>query len=51
MVVDSKCDTLRDVKSKKEYDATTTMMNPTFWKNVMMCLSVFLAPSKAPSLG
>jgi hypothetical protein len=41
MVVDSKCDTLRDVKSKKEYDATRTMMNPTFWKNVMMCLSVF----------
>jgi hypothetical protein len=29
------------VKSKKEKDATSTMMNPTFWKYVKMCLSVF----------
>jgi hypothetical protein len=41
MVVDSQWDTLRDVKSKKEKDATATMMNPTFWKDVKMCLSVF----------
>jgi hypothetical protein len=41
MVVDSKWDTLRDVKSKKEKDVTATMMNPTFWKDVKMCLSVF----------
>jgi hypothetical protein len=41
MVVDSQWDTLRDVKSKKEKDATSTMMNPTFWKYVKMCLSVF----------
>jgi hypothetical protein len=41
MVVDSMWDTLRDVKSKKENDATATMMNPSFWKDVKMCLSVF----------
>jgi hypothetical protein len=41
MVVDSMWDTLRDVKSKKGKDATATMMNPTFWKDVKMCLSVF----------
>jgi hypothetical protein len=41
MVVDSMWNTLRDVKSKKGNDATTTMMNPTFWKDVKMCLSVF----------
>jgi hypothetical protein len=41
MVVDSMWDTLTDVKSKKGKDATTIMMNPTFWKDVNMCLSVF----------
>jgi hypothetical protein len=41
MVVDSMWDTLRDVKSKKGKDATATMMNPSFWKDVKMCLSVF----------
>jgi hypothetical protein len=40
MVVDSMWDTLTDVKSKKEKDAIATMMNPTFWNNVKMCLSV-----------
>ncbi|CAA0813250.1 hAT transposon superfamily protein [Striga hermonthica] len=41
MVVHSKWDTLREVKSKKGKDATTTMMNPDFWKAVKMCLKVF----------
>jgi hypothetical protein len=41
MAVDSIWDTLRDVKSKKEKDATATMMNPSFWKDVKMSLSVF----------
>jgi hypothetical protein len=41
MVVDSMWNTLRDVKSKKGKDATATMMNPSFWKDVKMCLSVF----------
>jgi hypothetical protein len=41
MVVDSMWDTLTDVKSKKGKDAIATMMNPTFWKDVKMCLSVF----------
>jgi hypothetical protein len=41
MVVDSMWDTLTDVKSKKGKNATATMMNPTFWKDVKMCLSVF----------
>jgi hypothetical protein len=36
MVVDSMWDTLRDAKSKKGKDATATMMNPTFWKDVKM---------------
>ncbi|CAA0826329.1 hAT dimerisation domain-containing protein / transposase-related [Striga hermonthica] len=41
MVVHSKWDTLREVKSKKGKDATATMMNPDFWKAVKMCLKVF----------
>jgi hypothetical protein len=41
IAVDSIWDTLRDVKSKKEKDATATMMNPSFWKDVKMSLSVF----------
>jgi hypothetical protein len=36
MVVDSKWDTLRDVKSKKGKDTTATMINSTFWKDVKM---------------
>jgi hypothetical protein len=50
MIVDSKWDTLTDVKSKKENDATATMMNPTFWKDVKMCLSVFEPLVKVLSL-
>jgi hypothetical protein len=41
VVVDSMWNTLRDVKSKKGKDATTKMMNPSFWKDVKMCLSIF----------
>lgn len=41
MVVDSKWDTIRDVKSKKGKDATATIMNPQFWKDLKMCLGVF----------
>jgi hypothetical protein len=40
-VIDSMSDTLRDVKSKKGKDVTPIIMNPTFWKDVKMCLSVF----------
>jgi hypothetical protein len=41
MVVDSKWDTLKDVKSNKGKDATSTMMSPILWKDMKMCLSVF----------
>ncbi|CAA0819868.1 hAT dimerisation domain-containing protein / transposase-related, partial [Striga hermonthica] len=41
MVVHSKWDSLRDVKSKKGKSATATMMSPQFWKDVKMCLSIF----------
>jgi hypothetical protein len=41
MVVDSMWNTLRGVKSKKGKNAIATMMNPSFWKDVKMCLSVF----------
>jgi hypothetical protein len=34
IVVDSMWNTLRDVKSKKGKDATATMMNSSFWKDV-----------------
>ncbi|XP_066353938.1 uncharacterized protein [Miscanthus floridulus] len=41
MVVHSRWDTLKDVKSKKGKDATATILSPTFWKDVKLCLSVF----------
>lgn len=41
MVVHSRWDSLKDVKSKKGKDATTIILNPTFWKDVKLTLSVF----------
>jgi len=41
MVVHNRWDTLKDVKSKKGKDATETILSPTFWKDVKLCLSVF----------
>jgi len=41
MVVHNRWDTLKDVKSKKGKDATATILSPTFWKDVKLCLSVF----------
>ncbi|TVU50507.1 hypothetical protein EJB05_01880 [Eragrostis curvula] len=41
MVVDSKWETLRDVKSNKGKNATTIIMDPTFWIHLKSCLSVF----------
>ncbi|XP_021305486.1 uncharacterized protein LOC8072840 [Sorghum bicolor] len=41
MVVHSRWDSLRDVKSKKGKDATTIILNPTFWKDVKQTVSVF----------
>jgi hypothetical protein len=41
MVVNSKWDTLKDVKSKKGKNATATILSPNFWKDVKLCVSVF----------
>ena len=41
MVVRSRWDSLRDVKSKKGKDATSIILNPTFWKDVKLTVSVF----------
>ena len=41
MVVHSRWDQLKDVKSKKGKDATATILSPAFWKDVKICLSVF----------
>jgi hypothetical protein len=41
MVVHSRWDSLRDVKSKKGKDATAIILNPTFWKDVKQTVSVF----------
>jgi hypothetical protein len=41
MVVHSRWDSLKDVKSKKGKDATAIILNPTFWKDVKLTLTVF----------
>ncbi|KAF0924420.1 hypothetical protein E2562_010087 [Oryza meyeriana var. granulata] len=42
MVVHSRWDSLKDVKkSKKRKDATTIILNPTFWKDVKLTLTAF----------
>ncbi|CAN1801136.1 hypothetical protein LINPERHAP1_LOCUS22834 [Linum perenne] len=41
MVVDAKWDGLKDVHTKKGKDATTTILNLTYWKAVNLCLKVF----------
>jgi hypothetical protein len=41
IMVHSRWDTLKDVKSKKGKDATTIILNPAFWKDVKLTLSVF----------
>ena len=41
MVVHSRWDSLKNVKSKKGKEATTTILSPTFWKDVKLTLAVF----------
>jgi len=41
MVVHTRWDSLKDVKSKKGKDATATILSPTFWKEVKLILVVF----------
>jgi hypothetical protein len=41
MVVDSRWESLREVKSKKGKEATTMIMSMAFWKDVKLCLNVF----------
>jgi hypothetical protein len=41
MVVHSRWDSLKDVKPKKGKDAMTVILNPTFWKDVNLTLTVF----------
>ncbi|CAI0465191.1 unnamed protein product [Linum tenue] len=41
MVVDTKWESLKDVHTKKGKDATSTVLNNTFWKGVHLCLKVF----------
>ncbi|KAG2651391.1 hypothetical protein PVAP13_1NG268019 [Panicum virgatum] len=41
MVVHSRRDSLKDVKSKKGKDATTTILSPAFWKDVKLTLAIF----------
>ena len=38
MVVHSRWDSLKDVKSKKGKEATATILSPTFWKDVKLTL-------------
>jgi hypothetical protein len=38
MVVHSRWNSLKDVKSKKGKNATTTILNPSFWKDVKLTL-------------
>ncbi|CAD6238271.1 unnamed protein product [Miscanthus lutarioriparius] len=42
MVVHSRWDSLKDVKSKKGKDATTIILNTTFWKDVKLTLTIFV---------
>jgi hypothetical protein len=41
MVVDSRWESLREVKSKKGKAATAMIMSMAFWKDVKLCLNVF----------
>ena len=41
MVVHSRWDSLKDVKSKKGKEATATILSPSFWKDVKLTLIVF----------
>ncbi|CAD6340557.1 unnamed protein product [Miscanthus lutarioriparius] len=41
MVVHSRWDSLKDVKSKKGKEATATILSPSFWKDVKITLTVF----------
>ncbi|CAD6340354.1 unnamed protein product [Miscanthus lutarioriparius] len=41
MVVHSRWDSLKDVKSKKGKEATTTILSPSFWKDVKLTLTIF----------
>ncbi|CAD6248387.1 unnamed protein product [Miscanthus lutarioriparius] len=41
MVVHSRWDSLKDVKSKKGKEATATILSPSFWKDVKLTLTVF----------
>ena len=41
MVVNSRWDSLKDVKSKKGKEATATILSPAFWKDVKLMLAVF----------
>ena len=41
MVVHSRWDSLKDVKSKKGKEATATILSPAFWKDVKLMLAVF----------
>jgi len=41
MVVDSKWEDLSEVKTKKGKDATATVLNIQFWRNVSLCLKIF----------
>ena len=41
MVVHSRWDSLKDVKSKKGKKETATILSPTFWKDVKLTLAVF----------
>ncbi|XP_066345436.1 uncharacterized protein [Miscanthus floridulus] len=41
MVVHSRWDSLKDVKSQKGKNATATILNPNFWKDVKLTLAVF----------
>jgi hypothetical protein len=41
MVVHSRWDSLKDVKSKKGKNATATILNANFWKDVKLTIAVF----------
>jgi hypothetical protein len=41
IVVHSRWDSLKDVKSNKGKEATTTILSPTFWRDVKLTLAIF----------
>jgi len=51
MVVHSRWDLLKEVKSKKGKEAIATILSPTFWRDVKLTLVIFEPFGQSPSFG